>query len=58
LLKQSTPAVLTTCTAILAIAVITVAGLRCHMSEAMVNLGVAAIAGLAGYAANSLIRKR
>ena len=58
MLKQSNQAVLTTCTAIIAIAIITVAGLNYHMSEAMVNLGVAAIAGLAGYAANSLIRKQ
>lgn len=56
--KAQNHALLTTALAIAAIAAITCLALLHGISEACVNLGVAAIAGLAGYTANSIVKRQ
>jgi uncharacterized membrane protein required for colicin V production len=47
----------TTIAAIVSIALIVCACLICHIDETLVKLGLVAIAGIAGFSLNNLIRK-
>jgi len=47
----------TTCTAIASIALIVCACLLCHIDETLIKLGLVAIAGIAGFSLNNLVRR-